>query len=131
MYIVLNLYRLKKYVPCEPVAIRVGQLVEVQVSFCVVPVSKGRHIMLSKLRAICVLSTQVQEVRDMVSSNTCILTTTQDLNDEVFNSTRRPPLSPTKKTKRNVGYYTCSDEDMSEGAREELKRMRIDGEDTQ
>ena len=111
--------------------IRVGQLVEVQVSFCVVPVSKGRHIMLSKLRAICVLSAQVQEVRETVSSDTTTLIAIQDLNDEVFNSTKRVPLSPTKKTKRNVGYYNCSNEDMEEGTREELKRMRIDEEEIQ
>ena len=63
----------KNYTPCEPVMIRVGQLVEVQASFCAVPVSKGRHIMLSKLRAICILSTQVQEVRhtEMFYELTC------------------------------------------------------------
>ena len=111
--------------------IRVGQLVEVQVSFCVVPVSRGRHIMLSKLRAICILNSQVQEVCDTFSSKITTLIAIKDLNDEVFNSTKRIPLSPTKKTKRNVGYYTCSDEDMAEGAREELKRMRIDGDEIQ
>ncbi|KAI0083676.1 hypothetical protein BDY19DRAFT_899863, partial [Irpex rosettiformis] len=50
------------YVPCKPVMIQVGQLVEVQASFCVVPIAKGRFIMLSKLRAVCILSTQIQEV---------------------------------------------------------------------
>lgn len=51
------------YLPCNPVAIKIGQLVEVQASFCVVPIAKGKFIMLHKLRSICILSAQVQEVR--------------------------------------------------------------------
>ena len=54
--------RTSAYVPCKPVAVRVGQLVEVQASFCAVPITKGRYLMLSKLRSICILNTQVQEV---------------------------------------------------------------------
>ena len=61
----INASRSKIYTPCDPVTVKVGQLVEVQVSFCVVPVAKGKYIMLNKLRAICILSTQVQQVRRM------------------------------------------------------------------
>ena len=57
--------------------------------------------------------------------------TTKDLNEEVFNFDKNTPLSPTKKTKRHVGYYTCDDEEIAERAREDLKKMRIDGEETQ
>ena len=60
----INASRSKIYTPCDPVTVKVGQLVEIQVSFCVVPVSKGKYVMLNKLRAICILSTQVQEVGD-------------------------------------------------------------------
>ncbi|KAI0727875.1 hypothetical protein BC629DRAFT_1259349, partial [Irpex lacteus] len=55
-------YDSKTYTPCNPVAVRVGQLVEVQASFCVIPIAKGRYMMLCKLRAVCVLGTQVQDV---------------------------------------------------------------------
>ncbi|KAI0083167.1 hypothetical protein BDY19DRAFT_861843, partial [Irpex rosettiformis] len=47
------------YVPCKPVLMKLGLLVEAQVSFCTVPISKGRFIMLSKLRSICILDNQV------------------------------------------------------------------------
>ncbi|KAI0825912.1 hypothetical protein BC629DRAFT_1276067 [Irpex lacteus] len=50
------------YHPINPVSIRPGALVEVQTSFCVVPIAKGRHIMLNKLRSICILSRQVIDV---------------------------------------------------------------------
>lgn len=50
------------YVPCNPVTIKVGMMVEVQLSFCTVPISKGRHIMLSKLRSVCILDKQVYKV---------------------------------------------------------------------
>ncbi len=51
-----------QYVECNPVQIKVGHLVEVQVSFSVVPISKGRHLMLSKLRSVCILDQIVQKV---------------------------------------------------------------------
>ena len=60
-----------------------------------------------------------------------MLTKPQDLNYEVFDFRKSTPLSPTKKTKHNVGYYTRGDDEMAEKAREDMKRMRIDGEDTQ
>ena len=50
------------YIPSKPITVRVGQLVEVQASFCVVPITKGRYLMLSKLRSVCILNNQVQEV---------------------------------------------------------------------
>ena len=65
--IVVN--RSKIYTPCDPVTVKVGQLVEIQVSFCVVPVSKGKYVRLNKLRAICILSTQVQEVGHVLSKH--------------------------------------------------------------
>ncbi|KAI0336905.1 hypothetical protein BDW22DRAFT_1302684, partial [Trametopsis cervina] len=89
------------YVSCNPAAIRPGQLVELQVAFGTVPISKGRHIMLSKLRSICVISRRVQD-------NT--------------------PTSPLKKIKRSVGYrMSCDSVNQTAGA---LKRMRLtsDGE---
>ncbi len=52
----------QRYMPIKPVAIRPGQLVEAQVSFSIVPITKGRHIMLCKLRSVCILSKQVQDV---------------------------------------------------------------------
>ncbi|KAI0755937.1 hypothetical protein BC629DRAFT_1272449, partial [Irpex lacteus] len=47
------------YIPIKPVSIKPGQLVEVQTTFSVVPISKGRHVMLCKLRSICILSKKV------------------------------------------------------------------------
>ncbi|KAI0801726.1 hypothetical protein BC629DRAFT_1438358 [Irpex lacteus] len=37
-----NITGTRTYTPCNPVGVRVGQLVEVQASFCVVPIAKGR-----------------------------------------------------------------------------------------
>ncbi|KAI0086698.1 hypothetical protein BDY19DRAFT_894328, partial [Irpex rosettiformis] len=87
------------YTPCKPVVVRTGQLVEIQASFCVVPITKGRFIMLSKLRAVCILNTQVQDVNI--------------------------PMSPTKKTKRRVGYGQDGVAGTEE-TRMALKRLRID-----
>ncbi|KAI0083195.1 hypothetical protein BDY19DRAFT_900690, partial [Irpex rosettiformis] len=52
-----------RYLPCSPITVKVGLLVEAQVSFCAVPISKGRFLMLSKLRSVCILDRQVYEVR--------------------------------------------------------------------
>ncbi|KAI0683435.1 hypothetical protein BC835DRAFT_1295889, partial [Cytidiella melzeri] len=65
------------YNPCKPTAIRVGHIVEVQALFCSVPTSKGRVVMLMKLRSVCILDTSVLQ-----------------------------PTSPLKKVKRTVGYDT-------------------------
>lgn len=51
-----------QYVACLPSAIRPGQLLEVQVAFCAVPVAKGKYRMLLKLRSVCILDRQVQKV---------------------------------------------------------------------
>lgn len=85
--------------------------------------------MLSKLRAICILSTQVQQVSFPSVLIVYPPTTTQDLNDEVFTFTKNAPLSPTKKTKRTVGYYTHDHEETEDVSGIDLKRMRIDGEE--
>ncbi|KAI0688792.1 hypothetical protein BC835DRAFT_1283984, partial [Cytidiella melzeri] len=65
------------YNPCKPTAIIVGHIVEVQASFCSVPTSKGRFVMLMKLRSVCILDTSVLQ-----------------------------PTSPLKKVKCTVGYDT-------------------------
>lgn len=65
-------------------AIKPGLLVEVQASFCAVPISKGRFIMLSKLRSVCVLSRQVHEV-----SVTCDGNNSYSETDEPIGSKRR------------------------------------------
>ncbi|KAI0085727.1 hypothetical protein BDY19DRAFT_896156, partial [Irpex rosettiformis] len=52
-----------KYVACKPVQVKVGHVVEAQVSFCVVPISKGRYLMLCKLRSVCILDQTIYRVR--------------------------------------------------------------------
>ncbi|KAL6305009.1 hypothetical protein BKA93DRAFT_699247, partial [Sparassis latifolia] len=42
--------------------IQEGQLIELQVTFCTVPISKGCMLMLSKLQLICILDRQVLSV---------------------------------------------------------------------
>ena len=59
------------------------------------------------------------------------LTISQDLNDEIFNTKHDTPMSPTKKTKRNVGYTQREDKERAESARIDLKRMRLDDSDCQ
>lgn len=67
----LNLrYSDYSYHTIKPVSIKPGALVEVQVSFCVVPLAKGRHIMLNKLRSICILNRQVIDVSVVLQQNT-------------------------------------------------------------
>ena len=57
------------------------------------------------------------------------LTISKDLNDEIFNTKLDTPMSPTKKTKRNVGYVQREEKEREESARIDLKRMRLDDAD--
>ncbi|KAI0083655.1 hypothetical protein BDY19DRAFT_899974, partial [Irpex rosettiformis] len=90
----------KAYVTCKPVRVRVGQLVEIQVSFCVVPIAKGRYTMLSKLRSVCILGNPIQEASQR--------------------------LSPLKKTKRSVGYGTWERSVETESTTSAMKRLRLE-----
>ena len=47
----------------NPGVIRVGHLVEAQVGFCVIPYGRNKAAFVPKLRAVCILSRQVEEVR--------------------------------------------------------------------
>ncbi|KAI0084161.1 hypothetical protein BDY19DRAFT_898899, partial [Irpex rosettiformis] len=87
------------YVTIKPVAIRPGTLVEVQTSFAVVPLTKGRYLMLNKLRSICILSKQVQDI----------------------------PETSFKRVKRSVGY--SEDVSDTEDSQSALKRLRLDEKD--
>ena len=49
------MYRYHEYLSIAPTGIQVGNLVEIQVSFCAVPIAKGKYKMLLKLRSVCVL----------------------------------------------------------------------------
>ena len=51
------------------------------------------------------------------------------MNDEIFNTKLDTPMSPTKKTKRNVGYVQREEKEREESARIDLKRMRLDDAD--
>lgn len=48
--------------PVNPGSIHTGQLVELQVSFSLQPIGQGKHMFLSKLRSICILSRAVEQV---------------------------------------------------------------------
>ncbi|KAI0083686.1 hypothetical protein BDY19DRAFT_899902, partial [Irpex rosettiformis] len=90
------------YVSCKPILVKIGLLVEVQISFCTVPISKGRFVMLCKLRSVCILDDQVYKVR------------------------MRACLNTTKKLKRKVGYLSEVAE--SEDATQAMKKLRLDEE---
>lgn len=64
MHCNIDLYshRIYTYDAISPNAIQIGNMVEAQVGFCVVQINKGRYLMLHKLRSICVLSREVEEV---------------------------------------------------------------------
>lgn len=68
--------------------------------------------------------------RRIIETYPC-LTISKDLNDEIFNTKLDAPMSPTKKTKRNVGYAQREDKERAESARIDLKRMRLDDSDFQ
>ncbi|KAI0083288.1 hypothetical protein BDY19DRAFT_900527, partial [Irpex rosettiformis] len=97
------------YVSCKPILVKLGLLVEVQISFCTVPISKGRFVMLCKLRSVCILDDQ-------------------DLNNEAFERMKTAPRTTTKKLKRKVGYSLKAPE--SEDAMQALKKLRLDEEST-
>ena len=94
------------YSPCNPVTIKPGHLVEAQVSFCTVPISKGRNLMLSKLRSLCILDSQVFRVRLTFDIKTNLLTHPKDMNDIAFEAMKTSPRGDGKKLKRKVGYVT-------------------------
>ena len=64
----------------------------------------------------------------VIEASSC-LTVSKDLNDEIFNTKLDTPMSPTKKTKRNVGYVQREEKEREESARIDLKRMRLDDAD--
>ena len=61
-----KLTTLYSYVKIAPTEIQVGNIVEAQVAFCAVPISKGRFKMLLKLRSVCILDRTVARVRYML-----------------------------------------------------------------
>ncbi|TFY52084.1 hypothetical protein EVJ58_g10208, partial [Rhodofomes roseus] len=90
----------------HPTALSVGQLVEIQTSFAVVPRGKKKYKLINKLRSICVLDRSIEN----------------EINQERIQAALRK-TSPTRKVKRNVGYE--DDDSEVEEAREDVKRMRI------
>ncbi|KAH9829028.1 uncharacterized protein C8Q71DRAFT_863579 [Rhodofomes roseus] len=96
-------YQFKK---SHPTALSVGQLVEIQTSFAVVPRGKKKYMLINKLRSICVLDQSIEN----------------EINQERIQAALRK-TSPTRKVKRNVGYE--DDDSEVEEAREDVKCMRI------
>ncbi|KAL6303695.1 hypothetical protein BKA93DRAFT_734722 [Sparassis latifolia] len=101
----------------KPSVIQEGQLVELQVTFCTVPISKGRMLMLSKLQSICILDRQVLSVR---RSNADV-PIFQDHNPVIMNSLVTPVL-PVRRVKRKIGY---DEDDSTIGG---IKRLHLDTE---
>ncbi|KAF8872727.1 hypothetical protein BD779DRAFT_1477389 [Infundibulicybe gibba] len=90
----------ERFQVAKPQVFRIGDLVEVQVSFAVVPLKGGKYKMLSVLRSIALLDGQFAQKRVM----------TKKINNEV------------KVTlKRRVGYNTA------EGSGEKKANMDVDG----
>lgn len=71
---------LRKYwhIQCGPAAIRLAQMVELQVAVCTIPIAKGKYKLLPKLHAVCILSRQVQEVRNSLNKYCDMLTNDVD-----------------------------------------------------
>ncbi|KAI0788939.1 hypothetical protein BC629DRAFT_1288231, partial [Irpex lacteus] len=88
------------YLPCRPTVLRVGHLVELQVSFSAIPIARGRYIMLRKLRSIC------------------------DLNEAIIQETTGTRIPPVRAIKRTVGYDDDSDPESTQHA---MKRLRVSG----
>ena len=62
-----------------PNEIQLGRLVELQVAICAVQVSKGKHIMLLKLRSICILDRTCVTVSVFLLLFYCIHHTADDI----------------------------------------------------
>ncbi|KAI0083661.1 hypothetical protein BDY19DRAFT_998389 [Irpex rosettiformis] len=101
------------YVSCKPVLVKIGLLVEVQASFCTVPISKGRFVMLCKLRSICILDDQVYK----------------DLTNEVFERMKTTAKDPLGKIKRKVGYSLATSKSTdNQDTMQAMKKLRLDEE---
>ena len=51
----LLLFRIHRYQPCEPQMFRVGDIVQAQLSFVIIPVKAGRRKMLTVLQSLALL----------------------------------------------------------------------------
>ena len=107
---------------------RLASIVEVQVAFCAVPISKGRkYKLLPKLRSICLLDWSVQQVSRLTHSYyTKFLIGLQDMNKAFMQGLQvGASLEPrVRGIKRKAGYK----EEVVEVPNEEMKKMRIDEE---
>ncbi|KAI0083213.1 hypothetical protein BDY19DRAFT_900618, partial [Irpex rosettiformis] len=92
-----------KYLVAKPVQVKVGHIVEAQVSFCAVPISKGRYMMLSKLRSVCILD------------------------QTIYKMLKTSAQGETKRLKRKIGYNVIQG---SDDATQALKRMRLGQENS-
>lgn len=51
-----------KYVTIQPTAFKIGQMVEAQLAFMLVPRGKGKYGLILRLRSLCILSHSVTNV---------------------------------------------------------------------
>ncbi|KAI1789299.1 hypothetical protein LXA43DRAFT_974333 [Ganoderma leucocontextum] len=79
----------------KPDMFNTGNLVEVQVGFVTVRLSRQEYIFLPRLRALCLLSHVVEK----------------DYNNHVIQAISSKPVSPLTKVKRKVGYADRKDEE--------------------
>ncbi|KAI0083770.1 hypothetical protein BDY19DRAFT_899792, partial [Irpex rosettiformis] len=86
-----------RYVSCNPIVFKPGILAEIQALLSVVPISKGRFLMLCKLRSVCLISRQT------------------------FESLKTPPKNDRKRLKRKVGYEGPNEEESTDQAMKKLK----------
>lgn len=97
----------------NPTGIRLGYLVEVQMGFCAVPISKGQYRFIAKLRSICVLNREVDSVCDVharyaPSTHIC---EHQDINKACLNRLKLQATADVNPLKRRVGYAQFDEDD--------------------
>ena len=94
-----------------PSSIKVGDLVEIQLAFSMVMNKKGKHTLLTKLRAVCVLSRAIEEVSSQyyMSTKPCRWPKYmygKDMNYLTLQSFVSVRGGSVKSLKRKVGYNT-------------------------
>ncbi|KAF7789840.1 hypothetical protein EIP86_000786 [Pleurotus ostreatoroseus] len=98
-----------KYVTVQPTAFKIGQLVQAQLAFMLVPRGKGKYGLILRLRSLCILSHAV----------------TDDCSRAQLENFTATPEALAPRMKRRVGYL-AEDEDKDDDVQGIMKKMRLE-----
>ena len=126
-YSIVTQYLLR-FVPTKPITFSTGDIVEVQVSFALLPLREKKYKLALILRSLTLFDSSYTQVR-IISVRKCMFgdieSTTQRANADHFS--QASALKKTITLKRRVGY---TDEEIGT-TRAKLARMEIDSEEAE